>query len=270
MFQVWEGRPKDEPVPLVLKFPRPDSADEEIAHTLLGREALAGLLVRHRRLVRVVREHLDESPPFIVLEYIPGENLRDRLARVGRLDVRSAVWAARQAAEGLAALHRVGFVHGDMKPGNVLVNAIGVARLIDLGFSHRPGQNVELVKAGFVMGTANYIAPELCRRPQRDTPAADVFALGVTLFECLTGQLPYPAATTDEALRKRRKARPMDLADVPGAAAAIPAAARERVVAAVRGMLAVDPRDRPPAVRVVRELAQIEIDLIRRVSASPA
>ncbi|HJZ57700.1 MAG TPA: serine/threonine-protein kinase [Gemmataceae bacterium] len=262
-FQVWEGRPADDTVPLALKFPRPDPTDEEIARTLLGREALAGLLVRHRRLVRVVREHLDESPPFIVLQYVAGENLRDRLTRLGRLDARSAVWAVRQAAEGLAALHRAGFAHGDVKPGNVLVDSAGSARLIDLGFAHRPGENVDLVKVGFMMGTANYIAPELCRRPQLDTPAADVFGLGVTLFECLSGQLPYPAATAEEALKKRRKARPRDLADVPGAVDAIPAAARERVLEAVRAMLAIDPHDRPPAVRVIRQLAQIEIELIR-------
>jgi serine/threonine protein kinase len=257
LFQVWEGRPADEPVPLALKLPRPDTGDEKIARTLLGREALAGLLVRHRRLVRVYREHLDEDPPFIALGYVAGENLRDRMKRSGRLGVRSAVWLTRQAAEGLAALHRAGFVHADVKPGNVLVDASGAARLIDLGFAHRPGENVELLKDGFIMGTASYIAPELCRRQQIDTPAADVFSLGVTLFECLTGRLPYPAATAEEALKKRRKARPIDLGDLPGNWP-------DRVVELIQAMLAADPRDRPRAVRVVRELVQIEIELIRR------
>jgi serine/threonine protein kinase len=257
LFVVWEGRPAEEPIPLAFKFIRADADDRHVARILLAREALAGLLVRHRRLVRVVRQHLDADPPFIALEYVPGENLRDRMKRTGRLDVRSAVWVARQAAEGLAALHAVGFIHADVKPGNVLVDSTGTARLIDLGFAHRPGENVELLKEGFIMGTANYIAPELCRKPQIDTPAADVFSLGVSLFECLTGRLPYPAATSEEALRKRRRAKPIDIAAVPGDWP-------DRVVELVRAMMAPNPRSRPLAARVVRDLVQIEIDEIRR------
>ncbi len=255
-FSVWEGRENDDTVPLALKFPRTESLESDATRTLLEREALVGLTVRHRRVVRVVREHLDESPPFIVLEYVAGMNLRDRMKRDGRCGVRQAIWAIRQAAEGLAAIHAAGFIHGDVKPGNILVDSFGSARLIDLGFAHRPGQNVELLQGGFIMGTANYIAPELCRRPQLDSFAADVFSLGVTLFECLTGRLPFPAATTDEALKKRRKARPIDITEVPGEWP-------ERVVELLRKMLAADPLARPLASRVVRDLVQLEIDLIR-------
>lgn len=257
LFVVWEGRPADEPIPLAFKFARADAADDRIAATLLEREAFAGLVVCHRRLVRVVREHLDAERPFLVMEFVSGENLRDRMKRTGRLDVRTAVWVARQAAEGLAALHAFGFIHADVKPGNILVDSLGAAKLIDLGFTHRAGENAELLKNGFIMGTANYIAPELCRRPQFDTAAADVFSLGVTLFECLTGRLPYPAATSEEAVKKRRRARPIDIADVPGEWP-------DRVVELVRSMLAANPRSRPLASRVVRELVQIEIDQIRK------
>ena len=87
-----------------------------------------------------------------------------------------------------------------------------------------------------------------------------MFSLGVTLFECMTGRLPFPAATTDEALKKRRKARPMDIADVPGEWP-------ERAMDLIRSMLAMDPRDRPTASRVVRELVQVEIDQIRSRAA---
>src|SRR5215211_6488138 len=98
-FQVWEGRRVDDTIPLALKFPRPDALDNEPTLTLLEREALAGRTVRHRRVVRVVSEHLDESLPFIAMEYVSGYNLRDRMKRSGRCDIRSAVWAIRQAAE---------------------------------------------------------------------------------------------------------------------------------------------------------------------------
>jgi len=256
LFQVWEARPADDVIPVAVKLPRPEAADRPTALTLLRREARAGLAVLHPRVVRVVRAHVSGPPHFVVCELVPGESLRDRIDRLGRLDVRSAVWAVRQAAEGVAALHTVGLVHADVKPGNVLVAPNGEAKLIDLAFAHKPGENRGLLKAGFVMGTANYVAPELCRKPPREGPAADVFSLGVTLFECLTGQLPYPGATASDTMRYRRAAEPMDLADVPGKWP-------RSVVAVVRAMLATEPRDRPTTARVVRALAAIEIEMFR-------
>lgn len=256
IFQVWEARPTDGVVPVAVKLPRPEHADSPTALTLLKREARAGLAVLHPRVLRVAKAHLAEPPYFVVSELVPGESLKDRLGRLGRLDVRSAVWAVRQAAEGVAALHRVGLVHADVKPGNVLVAPNGEAKLIDLAFAHKPGENRQMLRAGYVMGTANYVAPELCRKPPRDDVAADVFSLGVTLFECLTGTLPYPGATSDETMRYRRAGEPTDLADVPGRWP-------EEVVRVVRAMLDTEPRDRPSAARVVRALMLIEVDLLR-------
>jgi serine/threonine protein kinase len=261
MFQVWEARPLDDVIPVALKLPRPKAADNPTALTLLRREARAGQAVLHPRVVRIVRAHLSQLPYFVVCELVPGESLKDRLGRLGRLDVRSAVWAVRQAAEGVAALHSVGLVHADVKPGNVLVAPNGEAKLIDLAFAHKPGENRGMLKAGFVMGTANYVAPELCRKPPREGPAIDVFALGVTLFECLTGQLPYPGATAEDTMRYRRSGEPADLADMPGRWP-------DAVVQLVRAMLNTEPRERPTMARVVRALMGIEIELLRRPAHS--
>ena len=256
-FEVWEARPTDDVVPVAVKFPRPEFADEPNALTLLRREARAGMGVRHPRLGRVIAAHVFTEPRFVVLQLVPGESLRDSIDRRGCLDVRSAVWAARQTAEGLAALHKAGFVHADVKPANVRVTPTGEATLIDLAFAHRPGENRGLVDSGFVMGTAHYLAPELCRRPPTEGQAADVFALGVTLFESLTGELPYPATSAEDAIRKRRTSRPRDLADEPGNWP-------DRVVDVVRAMLAVDPGERPSAARVVWDLVRAEIDVMGR------
>jgi serine/threonine protein kinase len=262
IFQVWEARPDDDTVPVALKVPRPEAAGRQTTLTLLRREARAGLRVRHPRLGRVLRAHLSEPPYAVVLELVPGRSLKDQLKRRGRLPVRSAVWVARQAAEGLAALHRAGLVHADVKPGNVLVSVRGEATLIDFGFTHRPGENRKLTQIGTVIGTANYLAPELCVQPVREGPAADVFALGVTLFECLTGRLPYPADSVGEAMKLRRR-KPVDLTDVPGPWPS-------RVVEVVRAMLSRDPRDRPLAAGVVRELIRAEIELLGHRSPAVA
>src|SRR5262249_58192252 len=119
------------------------------------------------------------APYFLVMELLPGESLRDRLRRDYRVGVMEALAIARQTAEALAALHRAGFLHGDVKPDNVRLTGAGTAVLIDLGFAHRPGANAAFLRDGYVLGTPDYLAPELClARPETDL-ASDLFSLGV-------------------------------------------------------------------------------------------
>jgi serine/threonine protein kinase len=254
-FLVWEARADEEPAqPVAVKFPRPSALDKPSTLVLLRREARAGRLVEHPRLVKVIDSQLAEPPFFVAMEYVPGETLKERLARFGRCSARRAIWIARQLAEALAALHRAGFVHADVKPGNVLIAPTGEVKLIDLGFCHRRGENRKLVEAGFTIGTANYLAPELCIQPVREGPPADIFALGATLFECLTGRVPYPAETVQDAIRLRKRRRALDLSDYRGNWP-VP------VIEVVRSMLAREPRERPTAAALIRRLIPIEMDL---------
>ena len=260
LFEVWEARPVDDIIPVAVKFIRPEAANSASALTLLKREARAGTLLRHPRLAHVVKANVAAAPHFVVSELIPGLSLKERLQRSGKLGVRFAVWAARQTAEGLAALHKAGLIHADIKPDNLRLTAAGELKLVDFAFTHRAGENRKINGSRFVLGTANYAAPELCRFPVTEGPAADIFSLGTLLFECLTGRLPYRTATSAEALRLRRSVAPADLADerVPYP---------ESVVDVVRAMLQRDPRDRPTAARLVRELVRIEIALMTRLAA---
>lgn len=260
LFEVWEARPLDDIIPVALKFIRPEAVDSPSALTLLRREARAGTAVRHPRITRVLTGNFAAPPHFVASELVPGPSLKDRLARSGKLGVRRAVWAARQAAEGLAALHKVGLIHADIKPDNLRLTADGELKLVDFAFTHRLGENRKINGSRFVLGTANYAAPELCRFPVTEGSATDIFSLGTVLFECLTGRLPYRTATSAEALRLRRTVAPADLAN-------------ERVeyprgvIEVVRAMMRRDPRDRPTAKGVVRELVRIEVELMRRQTA---
>src|SRR4051812_18265609 len=176
----------------VVKVLRPDWEDQPVAVKLLQREARACLSVQHPHLVRVLHEHVMTPPHFLVMEFLAGESLRRRMRRDYSLNLPTALWIARQTAEALAALHRKGFIHGDVKPENIRLVDVNKAILLDLGFAHRAGENASFLEKGYVLGTANYLAPELCGQEPRDDTRADIYSLGVTLYEMLVGQLPYP------------------------------------------------------------------------------
>src|SRR5262245_44193925 len=213
---VYAARDLADDTPCAVKVIREDWEDQPTAIKLLQREARACLAVRHAHLVKLLRAHVTRPPYYLVMEQLPGEPLRRRLGRDYRLDVPTALWVARQTAEALAALHRAGFIHGDVKPDNVRLAGDGRAVLLDLGFAHRPGENAALLREGYVLGTVNYLAPELCGPEPTDDPASDLFSLGVTLFEMLTGQLPYPPGSIDQTFRRHEADPPADVRALAG------------------------------------------------------
>lgn len=244
--------------PVAVKVLSPAAAADPKAVRLFRRELRAGAAVRHGNLVRVRGGNGAGPPYYLVMDLLTGESLREQIARDGPLPVSQAVAAGRQVAAALAALHGTGFIHSDVKPENVRLGGPGRVKLVDLGFAHRPGEDADLHAAGVVMGTANYLAPELCARPPVDGFAADVFSLGVTLFEALTGVLPYPTGTMAAVVRRHRDDPPTELREFgdfpPG------------VVRAVKGMLARDPADRTPARAAAAELSAVQISLLRRAA----
>jgi eukaryotic-like serine/threonine-protein kinase len=258
---VYAARAAEDDAPCAIKLLRPDWEDQPVGIKLLQREARAGLSVRHPHLVRLEGAHVTRPPFFIVMELLPGESLRRRLRRDYALDVPTALWIARQTAEALAALHRKDFVHGDVKPDNIRVAGHGRAVLLDLGFAHHPGENASFLERGYILGTVDYLAPELCGPAPSDDLRSDVYSLGVSLFEMLTGRLPYAAGTIDETLLCHRAQDPADL--------------RDHVQAAPRGlaelvtrMLARAPEERPRPDVLVQDLIGLEIATLGRRRAA--
>jgi serine/threonine protein kinase len=247
--------------PCAVKVLRPDWADQATAIKILQREARACLAVQHPQLVRLRDAHVTRPPYYLVMDLLPGESLRDRLRRDYRLKVPTALWIIRQAAEALAALHRAHFIHGDIKPDNIRLLGEGHAILLDLGFAHRPGENASLLEQGYILGTLDYLAPELCGPEPSDGYGSDLFSLGVTLYEMLTGELPYPSGTVDQTLRRHGSDPPWSLqrhgAALPGA-----------VTSLLQRLLARRPVVRPKASAVVQQLIALEISTLgRRLSA---
>jgi serine/threonine protein kinase len=255
--QVFLARDQAAELLCAVKLLRPECAGDSTAIKLLQREARAALAVNHPHLVRLLYAHVTRAPYFLVLELLPGEALRARLRRDYRLDLATALWVIRQTTEALAALHRAGFIHGDVKPDNIHLVDDGTVKLLDLGFAHRPGENALLLRQGYVLGTANYLAPELCALDPDADQSADLFSLGVTLFEMLTGRLPFPAGSVHQTLRRHQLDPP---ADIHRYAGPLP----PPLTTLVGRLLARRPADRPRAAAVVQQLIALEIAALRR------
>jgi formylglycine-generating enzyme required for sulfatase activity len=163
--------------------------DEVMLRRFLA-EARATMRLTHKRIVRTYNIFSEDGNYYIVMEYMPGGSLEERLREHGPLPVEEAVRAAAEVCEGLACAHEEGVVHCDLKPHNILFDAGGGAKVADFGIAHVSGEMLTrswMTPAGFVAGTLPYMSPEQTDGV-RDDPRVDVYAVGAVLYRMLTGQ----------------------------------------------------------------------------------
>src|ERR1700710_495005 len=153
------------------------------------REARAVAQLNHPHVVTVIDAGEDDGTPYIVLEYVEGETLKDRIRRMGRLPVAEAVAYAIEIARALGAAHARHIVHRDVKPQNVLIDEEGSAKVTDFGIA-RTLDEEGLTDDGRVLGTTDYVSPEQALG-QPVTGQSDLYSLGVVLYEMLTGEVPF-------------------------------------------------------------------------------
>jgi serine/threonine-protein kinase len=174
--------------------------------TRFEREARAVAGLSHPNICQLYDYGEAEQGPYMVLEYLPGGTLEDRLASGRPLPDAETARIARQVAAGLAHAHENGLVHRDLKPANILFDAEGRAKIADFGIARIADAGV-LTEAGTVMGTAAYIAPEQAAG-QPATPASDVYSFGTILFRMLTGRGPFASDSAMELVRMHRDEEP--------------------------------------------------------------
>jgi serine/threonine-protein kinase len=165
----------------------------ELARFRIEAEAVARL--QHPNIVQVFEVGEAGGRPFFSLEFCPGGSLAERL-RGTPLPALEAARLVETLARAMDAAHRAGVVHRDLKPANVLLSADGTPKVTDFGLAKRLHDSAGQTATGAVLGTASYMAPEQAEARKDVGPAADVYALGAILYECLTGRPPFQAATT--------------------------------------------------------------------------
>lgn len=214
MATVWRGEDPLLARAVAVKTLDPILAQDETVRTRFRREAVAAAAVAHPNIVATYDTGEDDGVAYIVMELVEGATLRQAIDLHGALPPARAADIASQVADALAAAHARGLVHRDVKPSNVLVQLDGRVKVTDFGIAKAADQSAdELTRAGSVMGTARYLAPEQLEGLPVDE-RADVYSLGLVLYEMLTGRSPFGADTEIATAVARLTTPPPRLGDL--------------------------------------------------------
>lgn len=215
------------------------------------REALFAMGVRHRNLITVhdAGEDPERGVCYILMDYMPGGSLKEAIEKRGPYPVDEAIGIASQVAHALDAAHGRGIVHRDLKPDNILFDAAGVPKLADLGVAKFSGdEDTVLTMDGMILGTPAYMAPEQMMDSHKVDARADIYSLGIVLYEMLAGKRPNEGGTVMGLLAKAIRGE--SLPDVRSMRPEVSAA----VAYVLSAMCSPRPEDRPKTPGVAADL----------------
>jgi eukaryotic-like serine/threonine-protein kinase len=205
---VYKARDRELDDLVALKMMKRDLWGDRTQLERLKSELKLARRITHPNVLRTYDFGEIDGVPYISMEYVRGVTLRYMLDQSQRLPYSAGLRLAKQLCAGLAAAHSVGVLHRDIKPENLILEPTGNAKLMDFGIARpisrdAPGQT----QAGFIVGTPQYISPEVLRGQEPD-PRADLYSCGVVLYEIFTGVLPFTGATTIEVVTKHLREQP--------------------------------------------------------------
>jgi serine/threonine protein kinase/predicted Zn-dependent protease len=190
VFRVYDTKIKEE---IALKLLKPEIASERRTIERFSNEIKYARKIVHKNVCRMFDMGEDRGTHFITMEYVAGEDLKSFLRRAAPLNSGKAVFLAREIAEGLAESHRIGLVHRDLKPGNIMIDKEGNARIMDFGIA-KSFSGKAITGEGAIVGTPEYMSPEQVEGKEADQ-RSDIYALGVILFEMVCGRTPFEGDT---------------------------------------------------------------------------
>jgi serine/threonine protein kinase len=192
---------------VAIKVLREDFTSDPGFRERFHQEAKAAANLSHQNIVTIHDFGLDSGKLFIVMEYVPGSDLKSILQRRGRIPIEEAVALMVQACAGVGYAHRAGLVHCDIKPHNMIVTPDQRLKVADFGIARALASIHPDEKTNIVWGSPQYFAPEQASG-NAPSPASDVYSLGVILYEMLTGRLPFIGTTASELARMHREDPP--------------------------------------------------------------
>jgi serine/threonine protein kinase/Tfp pilus assembly protein PilF len=193
---------------VALKLLSPEVAADEKTVERFRNELKFARKISHRHVCRTYHFGEEEKTRYITMEYVHGEDLKSTIRRVGQLSVAKAVSIAKQICEGLAEAHRLGVVHRDLKPQNIMIDREGSAHIMDFGIA-RSQKAKGITGEGVMIGTPHYMSPEQAEAVEVDN-RSDIYSLGVILYEMVTGQVPFEGDTPLSVILKHKTQEPAD------------------------------------------------------------
>jgi serine/threonine-protein kinase len=191
---------------IALKVINPEISINEKAIDRFRNELRFARKIGHRYVGRMFDLGEDGGKFYITMEYVEGENLKSFIRRSGQLSPKKAVSLARQVCEGLSEAHRLGIIHRDLKPQNIMIDREGNARIMDFGIARFTAAE-GLTGSGVMVGTPEYMSPEQVETTEVDK-RTDLYALGVILYEMVTGRVPFAGETPFAVLIKHKQEPP--------------------------------------------------------------
>ncbi|MBA7644558.1 Serine/threonine-protein kinase PknD [subsurface metagenome] len=209
VYKVFDKKIKEK---VALKLLNHEIAADEKAIERFRNELKYARKISHRNVCRMFDLSEEEGTQYIIMEYVPGEDLKGTIRRVGQLSVGKAISISKQVCEGLAEAHRLGVVHRDLKPQNIMVDREGNARIMDFGIA-RSIKTKGITGTGVMIGTPDYMSPEQVEGKEVDH-RSDIYALGVILYEMVTGGVPFEGDTPLSVIVKHKSEAPPDPKEV--------------------------------------------------------
>jgi serine/threonine protein kinase len=242
MGTVYKGRNRQSGQVVAVKVVPPHIASNTVYLRRFEQEYNAARALDHPNVVQAIDFGRCAGTPYLVMEYVDGESLGQRLEQRGRLTEAEALHIAGQVAQGLGRAHELGLVHRDVKPDNIMLTPDGQAKLTDLGLVKERDADLNLTRTGRGLGTPHFMAPEQFRNAKQADARCDIYSLAATLYMMVTGELPFQANGPLETWMKKVRN------EIVPASELVPELS-ERIDWAIRRAMSPEPAHRPASCR---------------------
>ena len=212
MGRVYKALDKEINEEVAIKVLKPEIASDETTVERFRNELKFARKIAHKNICKMYHLAKDADTPYITMEYVAGEDLKSLVKRKGKITEKEAISIAQHVSEGLVEAHRLGVVHRDLKPQNIMIDTNGDAKIMDFGIA-RSVEAPGVTQTGIMIGTPDYISPEQAEGEEADQ-RSDIYALGVILYEMVTGSVPFKGDTALSVALKHKSTRALDPKDI--------------------------------------------------------